>query len=96
MLSILFAYKNIKKSNIKGVIGNILIVPVYLIGLAVILAGYQIIFIGNETLASNEKYISANIEFTKQAYGINADYNTVDYSGTITENEIGQNSNLLT
>ena len=95
MVSILNAYKNIKKGNVRGVVGDALVVPIYLIILAVILAGYQMIFIGNETLASNSSYIENNIYFTKQAFGINAQNEAVMYSGTITEDEINDNINLL-
>lgn len=95
MYSILNAYKNLKESNVRRVVGDVLIVPIYLITLAVVLAGYQMIFVGTETLASNEKYIESNIDFTKQAYGINPEYTTVDYTGTITEHEINNNDELL-
>ena len=95
MYSILDAYKSLKIRNVKRVVGDALIVPIYLIGLAVILAVYQMVFIGTETLASNEKYIESNIEFTKQAYGIKPDYSTIEYSGTITEEEINNNTSIL-
>lgn len=95
MVSILKAYRNLKEKNVRRVIGDVLIVPVYLILFAIVLALYQLIFIGSETLASNEKYIEDNINYTKQAYGINAEYKTINYSGTITEDEINNNNDLL-
>lgn len=95
MLTILKAYKNLKNKDVRKVVVDVVIVPIYLIALAVILALYQLIFIGTETLASNQKYIESNIDYTKQAYGINAEYKTIDYSGTITEDEINYNKNIL-
>lgn len=95
MFSILNAYNNIKKGRVRAVIGDVLVVPIYLIALAIVLAGYQMIFVGNETLASNNSYIEDNINFTKQAFGINAQNESIGYSGTITEDEINENINLL-
>lgn len=95
LTSILNGYKNIKKGRVRAVIGDVLVVPIYLIVLAIALAGYQMIFIGNETLASNNYYIQSNISFTKQAYDINTQNSTISYSGTITEDQINNNINLL-
>lgn len=95
MVSILNGYKNIKKGRVRAVVGDALIVPIYLIALAIVLAGYQMIFIGNETLASNNYYIQSNINSTKQAYDINTQNSTIDYGGTITEYQINNNINLL-
>ncbi|MBR3134806.1 MAG: UPF0182 family protein [Clostridia bacterium] len=95
MYSILDAYKNLKNKNVRRVVGDVLVVPVYLIALAIVLALYQLIFIGTETLASNERYIQSNIEYTKQAYGLNQSYQTINYSGTIEESEINNNNDIL-
>ena len=93
--SILRAYKSIKKKSLRGVVGNILIVPIYLIVLAGVLALYQLIFIGSNKLAADESYIENNIKFTKDAYGINADEETIDYSGTITAEDIEKNKSII-
>lgn len=95
MYSIIKGYKALKEKNIGKVLKNIMIVPVYLIVLAGVLALYQLIFIGSNQLASNEKYIENNINYTKEAYGISIDEDTIDYSGTVTKQEISNNTNLL-
>ena len=95
MFSILRAYKAIKEKSVRGVIGNIMIVPVYLIALAVVLALYQLIFIGSNDLDANQKYIEANLNYTKKAYGIENNETALNYSGTITQNEINNNINIL-
>lgn len=95
MISILRGYKALKNKNLRGVLSNIIIVPIFLILLALILAFYQLLFIGSNSLEKNEKYIEANIKNTKDAYGIVSEEKTIEYSGTITENEVNSEKELL-
>lgn len=95
MVSIIKAYKHLRNKSVRKVIGDIMIVPVYLIILAGVLALYQLIYVGSNTLAANEEYINENIKSTQAAYGISTDEKTIDYSGTITSKEINDNSNIL-
>ena len=92
--SIIKAYSAVQKSSTRRVVGYVLIVPVYLITLAIILAIYSGIT-GSSYLERNDKYIKSNITLTKDAYSLNANYKTIDYSGTITTDELGANSNIL-
>ena len=69
--------------------------PVYLIILAVVLAGYQLIFIGSNELDKNQEYIAENIRQTKNAFGINIEEQNINYSGTITREELNQNENVI-
>ncbi len=98
VFSIFKGYKGLKEKSTRRVLGYIMVVPIYLIVLSLILAFYQLIFIGSNKLERNQEYILANIEKTKQAYGITQDIvstQNIDYSGTLTESEIKQNKNLL-
>ncbi len=92
--SIIKAYGAVKKSSTKRVLGYVIVVPVYLITLAIVLAIYSGIT-GSTYLERNDKYIKANIALTKDAYSLNTNYKTIDYSGTITTDELGTNSNIL-
>ncbi len=97
-ITILQAYKGIKERSLRRFLGQIVIVPVYLIVLAVVLALYQLIFIGSNTLEKNQEFILANIDRTKQAYDITSESiseKNLDYSGTITEEEMELNQDLL-
>ena len=89
------AYKALKDKSTRRVLGNLLIVPVYLIVLAVVLAGYQLIFIGSNELDKNQEYIAENIRQTKNAFGINIEEQNINYSGTITREELNQNENVI-
>lgn len=96
--SIFKAYKAVKEKSVRRFLGNVMIVPIYLIVFAVVLALYQSIFIGSNTLEKNQDYIKENIDKTKQAYGIASDAvreNSIEYSGTITKSEIDNNKDLL-
>ncbi len=96
--SIFKAYKAIKEKSVRRVIGNIMVVPVYLIIFAVALALYQTVFIGSNVLEKNQDYIRENIDKTKQAYAITGETvkeSSLEYSGTITNLEIEDNKDLL-
>ena len=95
VISVLRAYKALKDKSTRRVLGNLLIVPVYLIILAVVLAGYQLIFIGSNGLDKNQEYIAENIRQTKNAFGINIEEQNINYSGTITREELNQNENVI-
>ena len=95
VISILRAYKSLKDKSTRRVLGNLLIVPVYLIILAVVLAGYQLLFIGSNVLDKNQEYISENIKQTKIAFGINIGENNINYSGTITKDELNKEENVI-
>lgn len=95
VVSVFRAYKALKDRSTRRVLGNIMIVPVYLVVLAVSLAGYQLIFVGSNELDKNQAYIQENIKQTKIAYGINIEEKTLEYSGTITEKEVKDSENLL-
>ena len=95
VVSILRAYKSLKDKSTRRVLGNLLIVPVYLIILAVVLAGYQLIFIGSNELDKNQEYIAENIKQTKNAFGINLEENNINYSGTITKEELNEEENVI-
>lgn len=95
IISVFRAYKALKDKSTRRVIGNIMIVPVYLVILAVVLALYQIIYVGSNTLDKNQKYIEENIKQTKIAYGINFNEQNIEYSGTITNEEVSNNSNTI-
>lgn len=95
VISIFRAYRALKEKSTRRVLGNIMIVPVYLVILAIVLAGYQIIFVGSNGLDKNQKYIQENIKQTKIAYGINLNESNIAYSGTITDKEVNENKNLI-
>ena len=94
VVTLLKAFNGIKTGSIKKTVKNLVIVPVYLIVLAILLAFYQLIFVGSK-IDKNQKYIADNINYTKQAYGLTTEEINKKYSGTITESELNENTELL-
>ena len=68
----------------------IISVPVYLVALILVLIGYDKIFVNSNEYEKEKQYISYNIEYTRDAYGIDTDDYTVGDYGTITGEELAQ------
>ncbi len=107
LFCLLKMYKSIKEKDAGKTIRYVLIVPVYLIALALVLAVYQGIFIGANNLEANEPSIKENIKNTRQAYGIYAEesrnvftpelneYNFASNASVINNINLGSNENVI-
>ena len=67
----------------------------YIIILLIVTIGFNIIFVNSNELDKEKKYILANINYTKNAYGINIEEVNVENGGTITEESVSKNADLL-
>lgn len=86
ILSVYMAIRAFKQGKTRKVIGNILIVPVYIIVLLIVMVLFQLIFITPNELDKEKANIENNIKFTKDAYGINVEeVNISDGGATVTE-----------
>ena len=89
VLSVFMAIRAFNNSKTKKVVMWILVVPVYIIILLIVMAIAQIIFITPNELDKEKANIQNNIEYTKNAYGINSDVLTIENGGeTITKDTI--------
>ena len=95
IVSIFMAIKAFYDGKIKKVITSIVIVPSYIIILLIVTIGFNIIFVNSNELDKEKKYIQANINYTKNAYGINIEEVNVENGGTITEESVSKNADLL-
>ena len=95
IISVILIIINLKKGNKKNAIKAALIVPVYLVILFILMVGYQFIFVDRNELNSEYEYIKHNIESTQNAYNINVEEKDLNYSGTVTYEEIQNNSEVL-
>lgn len=95
VISVFMAVSFYKKGKNKKVIGSILVVPGYLCILGVTLIGYNSIFIKSNEFDKQRKYIGYNIENTRQAYGIQIDEINVANAGSLLEEDIVANKELL-
>ncbi len=96
VFSVFKAISNFKKGETKKVVKSILIVPGYLVLLFVIMIGFNLIFVNSNELDKEKQYIEANIRNTKIAYGINIDETLINDEGTITRDDIANNSDTIT
>lgn len=95
IISVFMAIKAFNAGKTKKVITSIAIVPSYLILLFIVMLGFDIIFVNSNELDKEKKYIQANINYTKNAYGINIDEVNIENGGTITGEAITTNADLL-
>ena len=90
IFAIFFGISNYKKKKNKNLIIWILSVPVYLVALIVVLVGYNKVFVDSNEFEKEKKYISYNIENTREAYGINIDEINLEDTDTINTEEVSK------
>jgi len=71
IISVYKGIKAFKESNRKKLILCIGIVPIYMVAMFFSLVVFQAVFVTTNELDKEKKYIEANIQYTKNAYGIN-------------------------
>lgn len=95
---ILFSYRAIKyfkKKDTNKVLKNLAVIPGYLVILFVVMVAFDFMFVNSNELDKEKEYIAQNIENTKNAYNIDIEEVNLENSGTITEEEVNQNSNVI-
>lgn len=95
VVSVFLTTANIKKENKSGTIKNILVIPAYMVCMFIVMFGFNVIYVNSNKYDKEKEFIERNISYTKEAYGINLEDETIEYSGTITTNEIKNNKNIL-
>ena len=95
LMSIFRAVNSLKNGNQSKILKDLMAVPIYLVGLFVVMIGFDIIFVNPNEFDKERKYIESNITTTKKAYGIDCDFESIDYTGTITESEVEKNENII-
>ena len=95
LMSIFRAVNSLKNGNQSKILKDLMAVPIYLVGLFVVMIGFDIIFVNPNEFDKERKYIESNITTTKKAYGIDCDLESIDYTGTITESEVEKNENII-
>ena len=95
---IIFAYRAIrafKNGNTNKVLKNLAVIPGYLVVLFITMIGFDLIYVNSNELDKEKNYISENIKNTKSAYGINIEETNLETSGTITEEEVDEATNVI-
>ena len=95
---VIFAYralKAFKEEKTNKVLKNLAIIPGYLVVLFVAMIGFDLIYVNSNELDKERNYISENIKNTKSAYNIEIEETNIESSGTITQEEVDSNSNVI-
>lgn len=95
LISVFGAVDSFKKENQTKVLKNLAIVPIYLILLFIVMVIFDFVFVRPNEFDKEKAYIEHNIESTKRAYGIDFNLETLDYTGTITVDEVEKNQNII-
>lgn len=88
ILSVFMAIRSFNKGKTKKVIKWILVVPAYIILLLIVMAVFQLIFITPNELDREENNIQNNINYTREAYGVNGDVFTIENGGETVSEEV--------
>ena len=95
---VIFAYRAIKafkQEKTSKVLKNLAVIPGYLVAMFVVMVGFDLIFVNSNEIDKEKEYIQQNIDNTKSAYNINIEENNIENSGTITEEEVDENRNII-
>ena len=87
--------KYVRKQNFKQGFISVLIVPIYLIGLFVVMTYFQMVHVGTNELDNEKEYIGYNIKNTKEAYNIDIKQKNIENYETITLDEIENNQKAI-
>lgn len=89
------AVRQFAKHKNKKIMFTLLTVPSYLVILFVIMVATDFIFVKPNEFDKEKNYILSNIQSTKKAYGIEVEESNIEYSGTIEEDEVEENSKVI-
>lgn len=95
VVSVIIAVVMFMKKQNKKMIYPLSAIPIYLVVLFIAMVGYDLVFVKSNEFDKERKYISENIKSTQNAYNINVEETSIDYSGTIKENEVQENSDVI-
>lgn len=95
---VIFAYRALKyfeQGKTSKVLKNLGVIPGYLVILFIVMVVFDIFFVNSNELDKEKEFIAENIENTRNAYNINIEEANLENSGTITEEEVEKNSNVI-
>lgn len=95
IISVIRLVKYVKESNFKQSVISAAIIPVYLIGLFVVMTCSNVISFKSNEFDKEKEYIGYNIENTKEAFGISVNQKNIDNYDAITYDQVTSNSNII-
>lgn len=95
IISVIMAVKYFVQKQNKKIVYPVVAIPIYLVALFLVMVGYDLIFVKSNEFDKERKFISENIKSTQEAYNINSEETSIDYTGTIKENEVDENTDVI-
>ncbi len=95
VIAVIMAVKFFVQNKMKKIVYPVAVVPIYLVTLFLVMVGYDCIFVKSNEFDKERKYISENIKSTQEAYNIKVKETSIDYSGTIKEDEVEKNDDVI-
>ena len=95
LVSIFRAINSFKKGKQSKILKDLIVVPIYLVALFIVMLMFDLIFVNQNEFDKEKKYIESNISTTKKAYGKDCDSESIDYTGTITEEDVQKNQQII-
>ena len=89
------ALKFFKEGNTSKVLKNLAVIPVYLVALFIIMVVFDLVFVNSNELDKEKENIAENIKNTKNAYQLNIEEDKLESTGTITNEEVSESSNVI-
>ena len=95
IIASLRAIRAFKKNNTSKVLKNLIIIPGYLVAMFLVIIVFNLIFVNSNKLDKEKEYIENNINYTKAAYNIDIEEESLENTGTITQAEVEENSSII-
>lgn len=95
IFSAIRASKGFKEDNTSKVLKNFAIIPGYLVVLFLVIIIFNVVFVNSNKLDKEKEYLAYNIENTKNAYKINIEEKSLENSGTITQKDVDENTDVI-
>lgn len=95
IIAIFMALRFFRRGKNKKAVIALSIIPIYLVGLFIIITGLQFLFVNSNELDRERDYISYNIQNTKTAYNVNIEEREIKSGGAITLEQVINNKSIL-
>ena len=95
IIASLRAIRAFKKNDTSKVLKNLVVIPGYLVAMFLVIIVFNLIFVNSNKLDKEKDYLDNNIRYTKSAYNIDIEEESLENTGTITQTEVNENSDVI-
>ena len=95
VIAVATSVRHFIKNQNKKIMYTLISIPAYLVVLFLVMVGYDYIFVKSNEFDNERTYIGENIKSTQKAYNIKVEEANINYTGTIKEEEVYKNSEVI-